>query len=327
MARQVRFGYSFAMTRRSPRTAACSTLTGADPVPAGWVPRVTTERWIFSAVGRDWVRVEESVGVTCREEDDSFGRWSESGSPIVVGRDDAGGRKKLGEVRCESGIIRDEEPGLVSRSGNPADGDGWGESLAGEKGDLAFAAAGADEAGEGSRFLESGTGEDGFPLLAVEEGLVGSEVAVGEAPPSAGESEDGLGPELRTGGVHEDEAAAGNEEIVEVAEGGVDVGDGVEDVRAEDEVVRVGIESLVAAGFFEIEDFEGDFRVGGKLLTGRGEEGGGCIGESVGVDAAARGPGECGRRDRRCPRRLRGCGVRGLRGVGWRQSRRRRQWR
>ena len=50
-----------------------------------------------------------------------------------------------------------------------------------------------------------------------EQRLMRTQIAIGEAPPAAGEAEDRFGPQLRRRGVHEDEAAARREQIVQMA--------------------------------------------------------------------------------------------------------------
>ena len=89
---------------------------------------------------------------------------------------------------------------------------------------------------------------------------------VGESPPSTGEAEDRLGPQLRRGRVHEDEAAARREQIMQMAERHADIAHRVQHIGADNEVERACGEILIGARFFEIENLALDFGERGQLL-------------------------------------------------------------
>ena len=103
-------------------------------------------------------------------------------------------------------------------------------------------------------FVEARLLQHALPLRALEQGLLRTQVAIGEPPPTARQAEDGFRPELRRRGVHEDEAAARREQVAQMAERRADVAHGVEHIGADDEVERSRGEILLGARFFEIEN-------------------------------------------------------------------------
>ena len=84
-----------------------------------------------------------------------------------------------------------------------------------EEADLAFALR-SDEARQRRSFGKARLAQHALPLRAAEQRMHGAQVAVGEAPPAAREAEDGFGPELRRGHIHEDERASGREQVVQI---------------------------------------------------------------------------------------------------------------
>ena len=208
------------------------------------------------------------------------GRSAVDGAAAGAGGAEAGDQR-AGEV----GSVGEDDPRWVEVGSRFRGRGGRGAVLAGEHADLAFAFR-AVEAGQGGGFGEADLAEHGFPLGALEERLFRAQVVVGEVPPAAGQAEDRFRPQLRGGDVHEHEGAAGGEQFMERAQGGADVGHGVEHVGADDEVAGPGLEALGGEGFFEVEDLEIDLGEGGELLAGGGEEAGRDIGEGVLVQAA-----------------------------------------
>ena len=69
-------------------------------------------------------------------------------------------------------------------------------------------------------------------------------------------------------------------------EGGAHVSHGVQDVGADDEIVRVVGKPLIFRRFLQIEDFVFDLWEGGQFLISAGEKPGGDVGEDVGMQAA-----------------------------------------
>ena len=86
--------------------------------------------------------------------------------------------------------------------------------------------------------------------------------------------------------VHEDEAAARREQIMQMAERRAHIAHRVQHVGADDEVERSGVEILLGARFFEIENLALDFGERGQLLQRAGKEARRDVGERVGVQAA-----------------------------------------
>ncbi len=125
-----------------------------------------------------------------------------------------GGFKLGGEGSAGAGFVGEEQPGFFARTiqsrlrfrsfscGAVCCQEAAG--FAGEEGDLSFAAVGNVETTDGSGFREAGLCQGGFPLGAWHQGLVGTQVAVGEVPPAAGQAEDGFCPKLRRGDIDEE---------------------------------------------------------------------------------------------------------------------------
>ena len=111
--------------------------------------------------------------------------------------------------------------------------------------------------------------QHGFPLGALKQGMLRTQVAIGETPPAAGQAEDGFRPQLRRRHVHEDEAAAGASRSCRCASVSAHVAHRVKHVGADDEIERAQLEVLLGAGFFEIEDFVFHFGEGRELLHAR----------------------------------------------------------
>ncbi len=142
------------------------------------------------------------------------------------------------------------------------------------------------QAGQGGGFGEPDFFERGFPLRALEQRLFRAEVAVGEVPPAACQAEDRFGPELRRREVHEHERTARREQSVQRPQRGADIGHGVKDVGADDEIERFRLESLIDPRFLEIEDLVFHVRERRELLRRRRKEAGRDVGERVVVLAA-----------------------------------------
>ena len=87
-----------------------------------------------------------------------------------------------------------------------------------EQADLAFAASWPIRPGSEVVSLKPALAQHRFPLRALEQRLLRTQIAIGETPPAARQAEDRLGPELRRRRVHEDEAAARREQIVQMAQ-------------------------------------------------------------------------------------------------------------
>ena len=92
-------------------------------------------------------------------------------------------------------------------------------------------------------------GQHSLPLRPLQQRLMRTQRAVGEPPPTTRETEDRLGPQLRRRGVHEDEAAARRQQIMQMAERRADIAHRVQHVGADDEVERSGGEILIGARF------------------------------------------------------------------------------
>ena len=123
-------------------------------------------------------------------------------------------------------------------------------------------------------------------MIAREERMILAEVTIREAPPTRRQAKDRVGPELGIGDIHEDEAATGREEALDIAQRGAEIGHGMEHVGADDEVKALELELLLRRGFLKVEDLELHFRTAGELLARGGKENGRDVAEGVGVQAA-----------------------------------------
>jgi hypothetical protein len=120
--------------------------------------------------------------------------------------------------------------------------------------------------------LKASAGKDCFPLITLEQGRFLTEIRVGETPPTAGQPENGLCPELWVGHVHEDQAAAGFDQFVQVLQRRTDVAHSVKYVRPDDEVERLSREALLRARLLDVEYLVLNFGEVCELLGRRGEE-------------------------------------------------------
>ena len=146
------------------------------------------------------------------------------------------------------------------------------------------------------------------PIAPVQQRLMRTQRAVGEPPPTTRETEDRS---VHNCGrcVHEDEAAARRQQIMQMAERRADIAYRVQ--RADDEVERSCGKILIGARFFEIENLALDFGERGQLLQRAGKEARRDVGERVGCRPRSSNGSTCAARPA-CRRRFRGCAIRGL---------------
>ena len=163
--------------------------------------------------------------------------------------------------------------------------DSFSYDLAREQADLTFAASGTDQTGQRSRFRKTGFLQDGFPLCSLEQGLLRSQIAIGKSPPATGEAENRFRPELGRRRVHEDEAASGSQQAMQIAQSSAHIFDRVQHIGADNEVERSRFQFLIGSGFFEIENLKFHFWKRRQLLRGGGKESGRDVAEDVGMQA------------------------------------------
>ena len=207
-------------------------------------------------------------------------------------RHDAAACALRAQQGCQGGsgacFVREHDPRLFLRStfDSRIRRQGRRGILAREQDDLRLAALRVAQARQTRGFRESGLAQHPLPLLARQEGLVGAQVVVGDAPPTAGQSEDRLGPKPRAADVHERERAARGKQSVDATQRRAHIGGGVEDVGADDEVEASRLEPLVLGIAIEVERPVFDFGVSGELLLRRREKPGRYIAENVVVKPA-----------------------------------------
>ena len=66
--------------------------------------------------------------------------------------------------------------------------------------------------------------------------MVGTQIAIREAPPAAGEAKDRVQPQMRRGDIDKHQAAAGSQQSVDVAQSHTNIAHGVNHVGAENDV-------------------------------------------------------------------------------------------
>ena len=199
----------------------------------------------------------------------------------------SGGAQLSRQLPAQPGGIGENEPrffrGRFHRRGG---GCRLLPGLSCEQSDLALTTRWSNQPRQRSRLAKTCLCQHSLPLRALQQRLMRTQRAVGEPPPTARETEDRLGPQLRRRRVHEDEAAARRQQIMQMAEGRADIAHRVQHIGPDDEVERSCGEILIGARFFEIENLALDFGECGQLLQRAGKEARRDVGERVGVQAA-----------------------------------------
>ena len=85
-----------------------------------------------------------------------------------------------------------------------------------EEADLTFTAGRTDQSGQRSCLAKASFPQHCFPLRAFQQRMLRAKISILKAPPAAGQTENGVRPELRRGNVNEQETASRREQFVNV---------------------------------------------------------------------------------------------------------------
>src|SRR3984893_11781805 len=110
----------------------------------------------------------------------------------------AAGTELHGELVTEPGRIRKQEPRLFRRRlrGSRRHRFWFDPCLARQEANEAFAALRADQSRQGRRLAEARIAQHFFPLRPLEQWMVGTQIAIGETPPAAGQTKDRVQPQM-----------------------------------------------------------------------------------------------------------------------------------
>ena len=138
--------------------------------------------------------------------------------------------------------------------------------------ELCFPAFRPGQARQAGRLGKAALAQHLFPTFAGQQRVIGPQVGIGHAPPTRGESENGFGPRARRRHVDKSQRPAGGEQAVKMSQRGAQIGCGVQDVCADDEVERSFVETLLERFAIQIECPVFDFREVSQFLLGRRKE-------------------------------------------------------
>ena len=217
----------------------------------------------------------------------------------------SGGAQLRRQLPAQPGGVGENEPRFFRRRfrrARRAIGARLLPGLSREQSDLAFTTRGPINPGQRSHFAKTRLVQHSLPLRALQQRLIRTQLAIGEPPPAARETEDRLGPQLRRRHVHEDEAAARRQQIMQMAERRAHIAHRVQHIGADDEVERSCVEDPARCPVSR--DRKSCISTSGNAASfcmRAGEESRRDVGERVGVQAALQQRQHLRRQASRCP--------------------------
>ena len=118
-------------------------------------------------------------------------------------------------------------------------------SFPSEDTDLPFTTVGSMQTGQRNGLRESALFQCVLPLRALHQGLLRAQVAIRQVPPAARETENRFRPQLRSRDVHEHQSPTRDQQFVQHLQRRAHISNGVEHVRADDEIVGVRFKALI----------------------------------------------------------------------------------